>query len=139
MADQEFSLACEAASDDLREITRTVNEVSEMTRAINQDREIYDAVNQGREMYRAIREAGEVCRPLREAMESLKPLISAADSIAAQIPASVASSPTQSAVERTLDRIQRSHIRTVQGYIDAASAARRDVERITAYLPRGGW
>lgn len=104
-------------NDDLREITRAVNEAAEMTRAINQHREIDKAINLGREMHRQIQEAMEVCRPIVE-------------SIAAQVPESVASARRD--VTRTFDSTQEALFRIAKQQHDMAAAARKQFDLLKA-------
>lgn len=144
---QELSTSYRAFDDDLREMTRAVNEVGEMTRAANQIGEMTREINQVGEMYREIREAGELYRPLRDALEVTKPLVSAAESVATKLPESVASSipralaasRPESVLDRTLDRRLRDSVVTLQSRLDAVAARRRQMERIMPYVPRAGW
>ena len=108
--------------DDLREMTRAVNEVNEMTRAVNQDREIYDAIHQDREMYRQIKEAGELYRPMVESIAAAIP-----ESVAS-IPRNVAATRSEALLERTLDRNQKALIRIAKHQLELASEARRQLD-----------
>ena len=111
--------------DDLREITRKINEANEITRAVNQDREIYDAIHQDREMYRQIKEAGELYRPMVEMVESIAAAIP--ESVAS-IPRNVAASRPENLLERTLDRNQKAQLRIAKQQYDMAMEARRHLE-----------
>ena len=103
----------DATDADLREMTRTSDPVGEMTRALREAQAVYQPL------------------PIPDVMKSLQE-----ESIASQIPESVASIPRSIA---TLPESVLGHRRTVQERLDAVSAAQRDIERITGYLPRRGW
>jgi hypothetical protein len=144
---QELSGSHRAVDDDLREMTRAVNEIGEMTRAVNQAGEMTREINQVGEMYRKIREAGELYRPLRDLLEVTKPLVSAAESVAAKLPESVASSISRNLAasnlgrmaDWTLDRRLRDSVMPLKSRLNSAAAKRRQMKRVMPYFPRAGW